>query len=52
MSYNNVIKMGIPRYCYLCGKEILPSDKSPEIIKTKRQSTLYIHSECIKKGRN
>lgn len=40
-----------PKYCYICGEEILPWEKKPEIIKTKRGDELYIHPCCVPRGR-
>ncbi len=38
--------------CHVCGKPIYSSDfPDVEYIRTRRKTDIFIHSECVKKGR-
>ena len=45
------VKKEIPKYCYVCGREILPVDGEPVYIRTKRSSELWIHKAYMMGGR-
>lgn len=40
-----IANAGIPRFCMICGKEILPGEYF-EQVSTKRGTEVYTHTKC------
>lgn len=45
---NDPKKVSVP-ICYICQKAI---DRDAEWVKTRRGTMLYMHKECVRKGKN